>query len=84
MVTALLKKTIPDKLLTKALFNDLNYCNVSLKHHRLAWNLNFGWEMSSPYPQKLNRAFSLTQNVAWMQHLYVLVFQQNRSLIHVI
>ena len=46
MVTTLLKTTMPDKLLTKALFNDLNYFSVSWKHHKLAHNLNYGWEMS--------------------------------------
>ena len=53
MVTTLFKTTMPDKLLTKALFHDLNYFKVSWEHHRLAQNLTYGWEMSYFLPTEV-------------------------------
>lgn len=46
MVASLFKKTMPDKLLTKALFNDVNYFNSAWKGNTLGENLDFGAEMS--------------------------------------
>ena len=46
MVTTLMKQTMPDKLITKALFADGFAFTANWKGHTLAANLNYGWEMS--------------------------------------
>lgn len=46
MVTTLMKQTMPNKLLTKALFRDRQYFKASWKGHKLAQNLDYGWEMT--------------------------------------
>lgn len=45
MVSTLMKKQMPDKLLTQALLDETPF-TVSWKGHTLAKNLDYGWEMS--------------------------------------
>jgi hypothetical protein len=54
MVTTLMRQSMPDKIITKALFQDLRYFRTSWRGHTLARNLDFAWEMSyggSPKPR---------------------------------
>ena len=46
MVTTLMKQTMPDKLITKALFADCFAFNTNWNCHTLASNLDYGWQMS--------------------------------------
>ena len=46
MVTTLMKQTMPNKLITKALFSDHSYFENKWKINTLAQNLDYGWEMS--------------------------------------
>lgn len=49
MVTSLMRRTMPDKLITKALWDDGRYFNASWQGNKLADNLDFGAEMSYSY-----------------------------------
>jgi len=51
MVTTLMRQLMPDKILTKALFEDKKCFRASWKRHRLAENLDYGWEMSYGDPR---------------------------------
>lgn len=55
MVTSCLRKVMPDKLITKALWNDLGYFSSTWNGQTLAGNLNFGAEMTygAPPPGRL-------------------------------
>lgn len=46
MVTTLMKQTMPDKLITKALFADGFAFTANWKGHTLGANLDYGWQMS--------------------------------------
>ena len=47
MVTTLMRQLMPNKIIiTKALFEDRKYFRASWNGHRLAENLDYGWEMS--------------------------------------
>jgi len=46
MVTTLMKKQMPLKLITKALFDDIRYFFAPWNDHYLAGNLDYGWQMS--------------------------------------
>ena len=46
MVTTLMRQLMPNKIITKALFEDKRYFRASWEGHRLAENLDYGWEMS--------------------------------------
>lgn len=58
-------KTHPNfkgKLLTKALFNDVQYFMVNYKDHRLAEYLDYGWEMTYSYGNFNERLAPYLQN----------------------
>jgi len=55
MVTTLYKETMPEKLITKALWNDLQYFETPWKGNTLAKNLDYGWEMSYYDPDVMSR-----------------------------
>jgi hypothetical protein len=46
MVTTLMRKLMPDKIISKALFQDFRYFQANWKGHTLAKNLDYAWEMS--------------------------------------
>jgi len=46
MVTELYKASMPEKLITKALFMDKDYFQTNWKGSTLSKNLNYGWEMT--------------------------------------
>ena len=46
MVTTLMKQSMPDKLITKALWNDSNKFAANWNNHTLGANLDYGWQMS--------------------------------------
>jgi hypothetical protein len=46
MVTSAMMAAMPGKVISKALFQDIDYFRVSWQGRSLAQNLNFGWEMS--------------------------------------
>lgn len=46
MITTALKQLMPDKIISKALFTDINYFQATWQNHTLAENLDYGWEMS--------------------------------------
>jgi Glycosyl hydrolases family 18 len=46
MVSTLMRQLMPNKIITKALFEDKKYFRASWKGHRLAENLDYGWEMA--------------------------------------
>lgn len=46
MVTTLMKQTMPDKVITKALWNDQSIFEANWNGHTLGANLSYGWEMS--------------------------------------
>lgn len=46
MVTSLMQKSMPDKLISKALFDDIQYFSVPYKGVTLQQTLTYGWEMS--------------------------------------
>ena len=46
MVTTLLKQTMPDKPITKALFADSFAFTANWEDHTLSANLDYGWQMS--------------------------------------
>ncbi len=46
MVTTLMRQTMPDKLITKALWADSGPFSGNWNGHTLAESLNYGWEMS--------------------------------------
>lgn len=46
MVTTLMKQTMPDKLITKALWADSSVFQSNWNGHTLASNLAYGWQMS--------------------------------------
>lgn len=46
MVTSLLRKAMPGKLITKALWSDLQYFGVPWNGRTLEQNLDYGWQMS--------------------------------------
>jgi len=45
-VTTLLRQALPDKIVSKALWQDSQYFQASWNGHKLAQNLGYGWEMS--------------------------------------
>lgn len=53
MVTTLMRQTMPDKLITKALWSDLQYFGVQWDGSTLEQNLDFGWQMTYGMPAKL-------------------------------
>jgi hypothetical protein len=46
MVTSMMQKSIPGKIISKALFEDLKYFHVPYKDVTLEQTLTYGWEMS--------------------------------------
>lgn len=46
MVTTLMKQTMPNKLITKALWSDHEVFQANWNGHTLGANLNYGWQMS--------------------------------------
>ena len=52
MVTTLMRQLMPNKIITKALYEDKKYFRASWKGHRLAENLDYGWEMSYGGPPR--------------------------------
>ncbi|MGA8432869.1 MAG: glycosyl hydrolase family 18 protein [Candidatus Sulfotelmatobacter sp.] len=46
MVTSMMQKSIPGKIISKALFQDLDYFGVPYKGVTLEQTLTYGWEMS--------------------------------------
>ena len=62
MVTSKMRAAMPDKLITKALFDDTTYFQSTWQGKTLAENLDYGWEMSYFSPQLGNR---LSQYLAW-------------------
>ncbi|MGI2259803.1 glycosyl hydrolase family 18 protein [Shewanella sp. GXUN23E] len=46
MISKLLKDKMPDKLVTKALFRDIQDFSSQWQGHKLGDNLDYGWEMS--------------------------------------
>jgi hypothetical protein len=46
MVTTLMRQTMPDKIISKALWSDQDYFKTTWNGHTLAGNLNYGAEMS--------------------------------------
>lgn len=46
MVTTLMKRSMPGKIISKALFQDTQYLTVDWQGNTLAGNLTYGWEMS--------------------------------------
>lgn len=46
MVTTLMKQTMPEKLITKALFADVDRFTANWEGHTLGANLDYGWQMS--------------------------------------
>ncbi len=46
MVTTLMKKTMPTKLVTKALWSDQDVFQANWQGHTIGANLDYGWEMS--------------------------------------
>lgn len=46
MVTTLMKRTMPGKIISKALFQDIQYMTPTWQGNTLAGNLTYGWEMS--------------------------------------
>jgi hypothetical protein len=52
MVTTLLRRLMPDKLLTKALYQDLPYFRARWNGRTLAGNLDYAWEMSYGGPPR--------------------------------
>jgi hypothetical protein len=46
MVTTLMKQTMPDKLITKALWSDSGVFEANWNGNTIGANLNYGWEMS--------------------------------------
>ncbi|XP_028418140.1 uncharacterized protein LOC114543297 [Dendronephthya gigantea] len=46
MVTTLMKQAMPNKLITKALYDDHVYFNTDWNGHHLGLNLDYGWEMT--------------------------------------
>jgi Glycosyl hydrolases family 18 len=64
MVTTLMRRIMPDKIISKALWSDHRYFRSTWKGHTLAANLDYGWEMSygdppqtrlGPYTRWLNK-----------------------------
>lgn len=54
MVTTLMKRAMPDKVVTKALYRDHDYFNTDWNGHHLGQNLDYGWEMRY-YADDVNR-----------------------------
>jgi len=52
MVTALMRRLMPNKIITKALFEDKPYFRATWKGHTLAENLDFAWEESYGGPPR--------------------------------
>jgi hypothetical protein len=46
MVTSIMRQSLSDAILSKALYDDLQYFQSQWQGHTLAGNLGFGWEMS--------------------------------------
>ncbi|NHZ35087.1 glycosyl hydrolase family 18 protein [Massilia rubra] len=46
MTTSMIKEAMPDKILSKALFDDLGYFQSTYQHVQLGETLTYGWEMS--------------------------------------
>ena len=46
MITTLMRQIMPDKIISKALFQDSPYFQAEWNGHTLAENLNYGWGMS--------------------------------------
>ena len=46
MVTTLMRRLMPNKIITKALFQDTSYFRASWRGHTLAENLDYGWQES--------------------------------------
>lgn len=46
MVTSIMRQLMPDKLITKALWSDLEYFTSSYQGRTLSDNLDYGWEMT--------------------------------------
>ena len=61
MVSFLFKKTMPNKLLTKALWRDCPYFTANWLGHTLASNLDYGWEMSYYFGGPENRLYPYVQ-----------------------
>src|ERR1700741_1838497 len=55
MVTTLMKQTMPGKIISKALFQDIRYLTPSWQGNTLAGNLTYGWGMSSRSPDSAAR-----------------------------
>jgi Glycosyl hydrolases family 18 len=64
MVTTLMRQLMPNKTITKALFEDKQYFRARWRGHTLAENLDYGWQMSyggpprprvAPYTQWLTK-----------------------------
>jgi hypothetical protein len=54
MVTTLMRRLMPNKIITKALFEDKSYFRATWRKHTLAENLDYAWEESyggSPRPR---------------------------------
>jgi hypothetical protein len=52
MVTTLMRQLMPNKIITKALYQDKKYFRASWRGHRLAENLDYGWEMDYGGPPR--------------------------------
>ena len=52
MVTTLMRQLMPNKIITKALFEDKTYFRATWRGHKLADNLDYGWEMSYGGPPR--------------------------------
>lgn len=53
MVTSLLRQAMPGKLVTKALWNDLQFFGVQWQGSTLEQNLDYGWQMSYGTPAQI-------------------------------
>lgn len=50
MVTTLMQQTMPGKIISKALFQDIQYFGPTWEGNTLANTLTYGWEMTYGYP----------------------------------
>jgi hypothetical protein len=52
MVTTLMRQLMPNKIITKALYKDKKYFRATWRGHKLAENLDYGWQMSYGDPPR--------------------------------
>lgn len=69
MVTTLMRQAMPDKLITKALFNDAPIFAADWQGHTLGQNLDYGWQMAYYTGRAADRLFCYEEHGMTKQQL---------------